>query len=268
MCESCGGWFHTHCQDLSPGAVEALETFKYELPWVCLACRGDLKQKRKLGGKINMCINTKIADLEKAIKVQIDESEKRLTEKLLMSKQQSTDELDKKLVEGLKTVETNVTKEIGKSSDSVKKAVAEQERRVDRSHNVVMHNIPEKEDGTATEKREHDLLFVKEITEAICGTDSGLKVERAVRLQKNAGQSEKQLRPSLLLVRFENKEHVDLILRKRFGMRDAGFPNMYINKDLTKEEREREWKLRQELKEKGKEGHMIFRGKVVRRDGQ
>ena len=266
MCESCGGWFHPHCQDLSVEAVAALETF--ELPWVCGTCKEDLKHKRSLERKINRCINTTMATLEKTIRGQLDESEKRLTQKFSLSKQQSTDELDKKLVEGLKTVESNVTKEIGRSSDTVKKAVVEQERRVDRSHNVVMHNIPEKEDGTVAEKREHDLLFVKGITEAICGNDSGLKVERVVRLQNNGGQSDKPKQPSLLLVRFEKKEHVDLILRKRFGMRKAGFPNMYINKDLTREEREKEWKLRQELKEKGKESHMIFRGRVVPRMDQ
>ena len=32
LCESCGKWFHTQCQELCDEAVDALES--YELPWV------------------------------------------------------------------------------------------------------------------------------------------------------------------------------------------------------------------------------------------
>ena len=266
MCESCGGWFHTHCQELSPGAIDALESF--ELPWVCMACRVDLRQKRRMERKIDRCIDARMKDMEKSIREQIDESEKRLAKKFAESKQQSTIELDQKVVDELKNIETNVTKEIGRSSDSVKKVVAEQERKVDRSHNVIIHNIPESENVNS---KEHDLTIVKEMIDAICGKDSGVKVEKVFRLQANSSAvnpSERQTRPRLLLVRFEKKEHADLVLKRRFGLREAGFPNKYINKDLPREQREAVRKLRQELKENGKDAFKIFRGRVVPRDGE
>ena len=114
---------------------------------------------------------------------------------------------------------------------------------------------------------EHDLGIIKEIAKAICGQDSDFKVEKAVRLQGTGVSSVNgSTRPRLLLVRFEKKEHAELVLKNRFGLKDAGYPNKYINRDLTKEQREHEWKLRQELKEKGRDTHMIFRGKVVARN--
>ena len=175
FCESCGKWFHIRCQGLCVEAADALVAYK--LPWVCGSCRRDLKLKRTLEHKIDGCIETKMKEMEKVIKVQIEESEKRLAQKFADCKQQSASEFDKRIEEGLKNVETNVTKEIGRRSDTVMKAVADQEKKVDRSHNVVMHNIPEHEGGSATERREHDLLMVKEITDGICGRENNLKVE-------------------------------------------------------------------------------------------
>ena len=72
----------------------------------------------------------------------------------------------------------------------------------------------------------------------------------------------------VLLVRLEKKEHADLLLKMRFNLREAGFVNIYINKDLPREEREKERLPRQELKEKGKDTHVIFRGRVVPRHEQ
>ena len=131
---------------------------------------------------------------------------------------------------------------------------------------TALHNIPEHEGGSATEKREHDLQMIKKITDGICGKDNDIKVEKVIRLQgRDQKGSDEVTRPRLLLVRFEKKEHAELVLNNRFGMREAGFKNMYINKDLSKEQRENERKLRKELKEKGRDTHMIFRGRVVPR---
>ena len=98
-------------------------------------------------------IEGSINDLEKTLKVQVEETEAKLSLKLAEMKQQSTVEFDKKIVEGLKNMETNVTKEIGRSSDSVKKAVVEQERKLDRVCNVIIHNIPECPDDDVAKKR-------------------------------------------------------------------------------------------------------------------
>ena len=88
--------------------------------------------------------------------------------------------------------------------------------------------------------------------------ESSTELKKAVR--------EKNLRPRLLLVKLETAEDAESLLMKRFGLRDAGYPNVYITRDLSKEEREKQWKLREELKKKGRDTHKIFRGRVIPRE--
>ena len=61
------------------------------------------------------------------------------------------------------------------------------------------------------------------------------------------------------------KENVDELFKRRMKLKDVGFVNIYISRDLPREERELQKKLRMELAEKGKETHVIFRGRVVPR---
>ena len=75
-------------------AVDALVAYK--LPWVCGTCRADLKQKRTMDSKIDACIEAKMKDMEKVIKIQLQETEKRLAQKFSDCKLQSVNEFDKK----------------------------------------------------------------------------------------------------------------------------------------------------------------------------
>ena len=81
MCDSCGAWFHADCQALCVGALDAIMT--YDLPWICMACRYDLKQKRSEN------------NMGKSIKERLDEVEKRIVEKLAEFNLKSVGALDK-----------------------------------------------------------------------------------------------------------------------------------------------------------------------------
>ena len=54
-----------------------------------------------------------------------------------------------------------------------------------------------------------------------------------------------------------------MLYKSRFNLKEKGYPNTYITRDLSLEERERQKKLRQELVQKGKDSHKISGGKVV-----
>ena len=58
---------------------------------------------------------------------------------------------------------------------------------------------------------------------------------------------------------------VDILMQRRTNLNKVGFPNVYLTRDLPPEEREEQKILMQELKDKGKDTHKIFRGKVVPR---
>ena len=114
---------------------------------------------------------------------------------------------------------------------------------------------------------EHDAKELSKITQALCGETTSIKTAQVFRLnrQRPKDQNEIDRRPRLLLIKLESEEDAEALLTKRFGLREAGFPNVYITKDLSKEEREKQWKLREEWKKKGKDSHKIFRGRVVPR---
>ena len=48
-------------------------------------------------------------------------------------------------------------------------------------------------------------------------------------------------------------------------MKDVGFQNVYLTRDMTPEEREQQKKLREELQKIGKDTHKNFQGKIVPR---
>ena len=83
------------------------------------------------------------------------------------------------------------------------------------------------------------------ITHALCGETVSTKNARVIRLNRQRQKDPKEVdrRPRLLLVKFEKEEDAEALFTKRFGLSEAGFPNVYITKDLSKEERERQWRL-------------------------
>ena len=100
-----------------------------------------------------------------------------------------------------------------------------------------------------------------------------MQVVKAFRLGQKAESRENdgsedaspQRKGRLMLVKFASKEDAAALFEKRFTLKDVGFPNVYLNKDMSKEEREIQFKLRQELRAKGKSTHKIFQGSVIPR---
>ena len=68
-----------------------------------------------------------------------------------------------------------------------------------------------------------------------------------------------------MLVKLTKKEEVQKLMKKRWNLKEVGFPNVYMTEDLPREEREKQKKLREELTAKGKENYRIFQGKVIHR---
>lgn len=154
----------------------------------------------------------------------------------------------------------------GESSTELKKTV--QEKNIDRSKNLIIHNIPESDSADPKVRTDHDLKELTKIVHSLCGEGDAAKIARSFRLNRrqHAESHEIDRRPRLLLVKLETAEDAESLLMKRFGLRDAGYPNVYITRDLSKEEREKQWKLREELKKKGRDTHKIFRGRVIPRE--
>ena len=114
----------------------------------------------------------------------------------------------------------------------------------------------------------HDLEVFKKVVSSLIGDQEDVKVEKIFRLGKRETARESQAtKPRLMLIKPKEKRHVNWTCSSRDVSisKEVGFPNVYLTRDLPPQEREVQKKLREELKDKGKETHKIFRGKVVPR---
>ena len=250
QCEACGEWYHPNCQGLCKGAFEAIA--EYELLWICMTCRDRL---------------TDTLDLGKRIDKRVAEAEKRIIAKVVENKVEAATEIDGKLEAGIKSMETQVMKQMSENSDSLKEVIKTQDQanKVDRTCNVLLHNVPESKSEEPGVRKDHDITKVKDIAHALYGENVECNVQNAFRLGQKAVLEENEVsrRPRLMLVKLETKEQVEKLLSERLSLKDRGYPNIYITRDLPLKEREKQRKLRAELKLKGKDTHKIVRGKVV-----
>ena len=78
-------------------------------------------------------------------------------------------------------------------------------------------------------------------------------------------------KPRPILVELKNQEHRNKILRKAKTLYDhKEWKGVYINRDMTAREREEEYQLRKELREKRLKGEtnlVIKNGKIIMREG-
>ena len=282
MCDACDHWFHPRCQDLSIEAFQALS--EYDLMWFCLDCRPRLRSLVELGKSIEsrmekaeQNILRAIADVQ-AQKADVEVS-KQLSEKIsnmektvvghLKDQQSLVENSLKEQNEAVKSM-PKYTSDLKNSALELKKFVQAKDDRENRGNNVIIHNIPESSSANPEDRQDYDHACFQNIVTALCGESLKMKVDRVVRLGKKPEHVENSRdttpRPRLMLIKLQEKECVEVLIKKRLTLKDVGFPNTYITRDLPPEEREKQKQLRQELVEKGKSTHRIFRGKVVLRD--
>ena len=186
-------------------------------------------------------------------------------------------ELETKVVEKIKEQQ----KVIKDNTEGIKKVIQSKEQE-DRVTNVLIHNLPESEAEESEERKKDDIKKFTEIAEAL-GVQN-FQVLKIIRLRQktesvinNAPEQEngsnpsekrkEKTRPRILLLRLGSREHVEVLYNRRFDLKRKGIENIYITKDLPPEEREKQRKLREEWNRKGRETHVISRGRVVERKG-
>ena len=293
MCDGCERWFHYQCQNLSLEAFQALSGS--DLVYLCLECRPNMKNLLKRG----IQLECRIMEAEKKIMAAInrislgEDTNTKLEEKFTsmettvmkeMNKHQVNvkTSLEKSFAEIIKQqtrVESTVkeqnqavqempkfSKVLKNSAEQIKKIVETKEKE-GREANLILHNIPESKSTENEKRKKYDTESFYNIATALYGNTTGLEVEQIFRLGKKPDSTEPGVvpKPRLTLVKLKSKESVDLMIKRRTQLKDVGFPNVYITRDLAPEERMRQRELREELKQKGRDSHMIFRGQVVPR---
>ena len=164
-----------------------------------------------------------------------------------------------------KTEEEKNTKGTMKQMNHILTQVEEIERER-RKNNIVIFNLqePNGEDGTERYREDEEKcgkIFIEEL-----GVQD-LRIEKLIRLGK---KSENLRRP--LLVKLGSDDEKKTVLKVASKLRNSkNFERLYIARDMTASEREKEKKLRAELIQRKRQGEseiIIRRGKIIRIEKQ
>ena len=276
MCDMCKLWFHPKCQGLSIDAFRAHA--KYDFIWLCIECKPRFAE---------------VVDVSKHVVARIDEAEKNILSALKANAhdegqggkiESKISDMEKMVVEQIKEQQNrtevalkeqnDVVREMPKYSEVLKKSVHElkeivktKEDKEHREKNILIHNIPECQSADPEVRKNYDHATFYNIVSALYEDSEAtdMEVVSVVRLGKKQEPAEKA-KPRLMMVKLKNKEGVNKLIKRRTQLRNVGFSNTYLTRDLSAEERQEQKKLREELNRKGKEAYKIFRGRIVPRE--
>ena len=240
-CYACKNWSHRSCSKLTGDDFKILSK-RPDLQWVCNTCMEEGAENRsRTDAKLDMILtmlpmihamNEKILNIEKEL--------------------------------GGKNLEDKIEEVVDRK---VEEAFNEAQEREKRKKNIIVSNVKESSKALSEDRKADDMREVKQLLERVTDITEG-EFEDPIRLGKVGGN-----RPRLLRITLKDEAKKKEVLKKapQSRLNDGITENKnkhYINADCTPREREENWKLRQELKqrtESGEEGLVIRNKKVVKK---
>ena len=288
-CDRCLLWFHASCQSVSDGALSALDHFKEELSWLCDLCKATVPVDKTKG--LNQSSHLHLVKLEnqveeigatisthmKLIIQSLKEQEKAVNDNTKLVERSIAEDIKQKssYAEIVRGSCNSVLREVTKISDLPKQGVPtnpvathqdiskvfdsclDKEKR---KLNVVIHNLPETEAESLTDRAQSDQEQFRDLVKDCFRMN--IRTSRSFRAGKKIDG-----KPRLLIITLENIETKLELLKMAPQLRhhERG-KNIFVTPDLTREEREEGKKLREELKARRQAGESnitIRRGRIV-----
>ena len=268
-CEECDEWFHIGCQKVSKQLYQALKNDTDEL-WYCKEC----KPKVKTYSRETKVLKKGLADLKKQL---ADFKTEFLRDVRFELKSVIKDEIKNDIMKEIQE-HTKQIMEKTPTHDKVKEYIdegieehfQEYEDRQRRKNNIVMYNIPESDKQNAEERQKEDEDFCKDLIESSLEVDNtAVKIQKVVRLGREPKQG--RTRPTLLVL--ENESQKITLLKNSRKLRTETDPikkAVGIAPDMTPKQREHDYYLRQEIRERkaqGETGLYIKNGRLCKVDG-
>ena len=232
-CEYCGAWFHIECECVTNEAYEFIENHGEQLHWFCKTC------------------NSKAIEVLKLVQGLKDQQAK-LEEKV--------EELTTR-VEEIDNIKGNHNERV---CIIVREELYEIREREAKSVNVIIRNLEEIEEGG---RWKDDKELVEHLVHNVLG-QKGVEVVSTGRVPENKIDG----RNRLVVVTLGTRTMKVKVLRVAKSLRSKDqWKQVYISADETKREREKQYQLRKELRDRrgnGEENLVIHRGKIVEADGK
>ena len=157
-----------------------------------------------------------------------------------------------------------VQKKVGEYVKAAREEDVENDRR---KNNLIIFGVRESEKGDTEAKYEDDKMECRKIFEEIRVNDC--RMEQLIRLGKK--RDDGKARP--LLVRLGSEGEKWAVLSRAKNLRNSGEPmsKVFVNRDMSREEREKDYRLRAMVAEKRRNrevGWKIRRGTLAREMGE
>lgn len=240
MCDTCKSWFHVGCEKVNKKAYDAMKENPGML-WFCIGCR---VKPRKNEEEI-----TELRQLVKDMTKQYD---------ILLGRMKVLEE----------ALERKTNNELEKAVDKIWEKIEEREEKRKRKNNIVIYNFSESTKEEPKEREDEDKEKCENIIRNALGVGD-FAIEKVVRLGKRGNNRPERPRPTLVKLK-EEKSKWDIIknAKKLRDNQNHEIKRIGISLDMTEKEREKNRRLREELREKRAGGGrwIIKQGEVINID--
>ena len=268
----CEKWFHNECVGIADKAYHAINKLENNIQWVCLSC-----EKEKDNLKIeNLSLKKNIAELKNDNKI-LNNACKEVKKNLDNLKIDIKNDVLKEIREEI-NLHRNAEQNTGRSNDNalnlreeIVKAIKEEEERKERKCNLVIYNLEESKKQSGKDRDLEDLEKIKDVFKNNMKVEN-FQIVKSFRMgRKVNSDSVEGARSRPILIKLSDEAEKWNLLKNAKELRDAeGWKRKIgISLDLCKEDREKDKKLRAELKQKrdsGERNWYIKNGKLSKKD--
>ena len=259
-CGRCAQWVCRLCTSMSTEQLKFLASSD-RFHWFCDECDliaiAAIESSKKLDKKVSVTpAEVQKSVISRMIKI-VDNFEHKLEQQVKVVTEGSKKTYAQALTEGVIPQISSIQKDLKRINTDQSKAVDEAKDRESRKNNLIVFGIPESKDEDINVRKAHDETKFKEV--CTIGMEIEVEVSSVTRLRTKNENGPKPMR-----VKLRNEEDKWKVLRHTKNRAKAG-DNMkivYIKKDMTLLERERDFELRKLLQEKRQEATRENNGKV------
>ena len=264
-CDLCKKWYHKGCTSIKTSEWKVLSSnpnILYSCD-ICLERKGNEASEMR---EIKEMLQENLKETKKFM-TNIEENIYKNVDKMIqekLGKQTETQEKLESMMKEVKETEVNIEKKI---HTEVKMYLDNQKEKESKANNIIVLRLEEQageneEEQIQNDKKELKKLFQKTNPELNAEIQNVLDKNKSFRLGK---KKDGVNRPRPIKVELPDEDMKKQIFRGCRNLKQSEFAHISIQNDLTKEEQERNFKMRQELKQRRERGEevCIFNGQII-----
>ena len=304
ICDNCSKWFHRKCVDiLSDSEWDLLTGHNPSILFKCRNCVGEKGDKNKeikelkqnmnnfrndfnnmlednnkklvleieknLMPRVEEIINKKIkaysTELEKKYddKIKYLENEvKQNKEKVLKNEQKPSQANLEKMIEDVKKTEVELEKKI---ESELKVYLNKKEDKENRKNNIIIMKLEENNGENEEERTNKDRIEIKKLLN-VTNPELEAELENAIpkKTSLRLGKKKDGINRPIKLVLPDEEMKIE-IFKGCKKLKNSAFNHISIQNDLTREEQETNYKMRQELRQRKEKGEKvcIYKNEII-----